>query len=83
MVIVGAMKSYVRKIDLYCFNLQVAKQWFDFDRNTFAFIKKVKSAAQVFTYTSDFDENGILYWIGTNARYVSTFNKNVTVLYNM
>ena len=62
--------------NLCCFIAQVAKQWFDFDRNTFVFMKKVKSAAQVFTYTSDFDENGILYWIGTNARYancVTTF----------
>lgn len=47
----------------------MAKQWFDFDRNTFSFIKKVNSSAQVFTYTSDFDDNGILYWIGTNGRY--------------
>ena len=29
----------------------------------------MKSSAQVFTYTSDFDDNGILYWIGTNGRY--------------
>lgn len=47
----------------------MAKQWFDFDRNTFTFIKKINNSTNVFTHSSDFDDNGILYWIGTNARY--------------
>ena len=61
--------TILRHFILVFFSPKVAKQWFDFDRNTFSFIKKVKTAPQTFTYTSDFDDNGILYWIGTNARY--------------
>ena len=51
--------------------VQVAKQWFDYDRSTYKFIREVKEGGSVkFTNTSDFDENGIIYWIGTNGRYV-------------
>ena len=52
---------------------QVAKQWFDYDRSTYKFIREVKEGGSLkFTNTSDFDENGIIYWIGTNGRYVQT-----------
>ncbi|XP_014675759.1 PREDICTED: E3 ubiquitin-protein ligase HECTD1-like, partial [Priapulus caudatus] len=50
---------------------QVAKQWYDYDRSTFTFVRRVKDAASAtltFTQQRDFDENGIIYWIGTNAR---------------
>nr|XP_050852146.1 E3 ubiquitin-protein ligase HECTD1 isoform X6 [Vespula vulgaris] len=47
----------------------VAKQWHDHDRSTFTFVKKLKEGNKLtFKYQHDFDENGILYWIGTNAR---------------
>ena len=48
----------------------VAKQWYDFERHTFNFVKQLKepAAAMTFTHQSDFDENGLIYWVGTNAR---------------
>ncbi|XP_003699429.1 ubiquitin fusion-degradation 4-like isoform X9 [Megachile rotundata] len=47
----------------------VAKQWHDHDRSTFTFVKKLKEGNRItFKYQSDFDENGLLYWIGTNAK---------------
>ncbi|KZC09014.1 E3 ubiquitin-protein ligase HECTD1, partial [Dufourea novaeangliae] len=47
----------------------VAKQWYDHDRSTFTFVKKLKEGNKVtFKYQYDFDENGLLYWIGTNAK---------------
>ena len=50
----------------------VAKQWYDFDRNTFNFIKKLEEGCPVeFKYQSDFDRNGLMYWIGTNGGGVS------------
>ena len=51
---------------------QVAKQWYDYERNTFKFIQHFKENSEplTFTYDHDFDENGIVYWIGTNAKYV-------------
>ena len=47
----------------------VAKQWHDHDRSTFAFVKRLKEENRItFKYQHDFDENGLLYWIGTNAK---------------
>ncbi|KOX75373.1 E3 ubiquitin-protein ligase HECTD1 [Melipona quadrifasciata] len=47
----------------------VAKQWHDHDRSTFTFVKKLKDRNRIaFRYQYDFDENGLLYWIGTNAK---------------
>ncbi|XP_032682622.1 E3 ubiquitin-protein ligase HECTD1 isoform X8 [Odontomachus brunneus] len=47
----------------------VAKQWHDHDRSTFTFVKKLKEENRItFKYQHDFDENGVLYWIGTNAK---------------
>ena len=47
----------------------VAKQWYDYDRPTFNFVKhSAKVGTITFTYQSDFDENGLMYWIGTNGR---------------
>ncbi|XP_031782612.1 E3 ubiquitin-protein ligase HECTD1 isoform X2 [Nasonia vitripennis] len=47
----------------------VAKQWHDHDRATFTFVKKLKEGNKInFKYQHDFDENGVLYWIGTNAK---------------
>ncbi|XP_065332241.1 E3 ubiquitin-protein ligase HECTD1 isoform X2 [Cloeon dipterum] len=47
----------------------VAKQWYDFERSTFAFVHKLKEGSKIaFKHQHDFDENGLLYWIGTNAK---------------
>ncbi|XP_066599740.1 E3 ubiquitin-protein ligase HECTD1 isoform X2 [Prorops nasuta] len=47
----------------------VAKQWHDHERSTFTFIKKLKEGNKIaFKYQHDFDDNGVLYWIGTNAK---------------
>ncbi|CAL7934250.1 unnamed protein product [Xylocopa violacea] len=47
----------------------VAKQWHDHDRSTFTFVRKLKEGNRIpFKYQYDFDENGLLYWIGTNAK---------------
>ena len=50
----------------------VAKQWYDFERHTFNFVKQLKEpvTSLTFTHQSDFDENGLIYWIGTNAKWV-------------
>ncbi|XP_050562022.1 E3 ubiquitin-protein ligase Ufd4 isoform X2 [Spodoptera frugiperda] len=46
----------------------VARQWYDMDRSTFNFVQKIKAEAPItFTYDHDFDENGIIYFIGSNA----------------
>ncbi|KAH9632321.1 hypothetical protein HF086_010246 [Spodoptera exigua] len=46
----------------------VARQWYDMDRATFNFVQKIKAEAPItFTYDHDFDENGIIYFIGSNA----------------
>ena len=48
----------------------VAKQWYDYERSTFTFLKKVKTKGATinFRYETDFDENGLMYWLGTNAK---------------
>lgn len=70
---VGQLERYLLKL--------VAKQWYDNDRSTFTYIKKIKEQTEklVFTYRYDFDENGIIYWIGTNAKYV--YNSCVCFLF--
>ncbi|XP_014233753.1 E3 ubiquitin-protein ligase HECTD1 isoform X8 [Trichogramma pretiosum] len=46
----------------------VAKQWHDHERSTFTFVKKLKEGKKfTFKYQHDFDQNGLIYWIGTNA----------------
>lgn len=59
---VAALERYLLKM--------VAKQWYDYDRHTFSFVKKLKEpgARITFTHQRDFDESGLLYWIGTNAK---------------
>ena len=61
---ITALERYLLKM--------VAKQWYDYERHTFNFVKKLKepSAKITFTHQRDFDENGLIYWIGTNAKYV-------------
>jgi len=53
--------------------IQVAKQWYDYERTSFNFVKKLSEPGFrgiTFTHQTDFDENGLIYWIGTNARLV-------------
>ena len=61
---VAALERYLLKM--------VAKQWYDYERLSFNFVKKLQEPEAVisFTHTRDFDENGLIYWIGTNAKYV-------------
>ena len=57
----------VRQLERFLLKM-VAKQWYDHDRNTFNFIKKASDQSLNFTHQHDFDENGLLYWIGTNGK---------------
>lgn len=59
---IGQLAKYLLKM--------VAKQWYDMDRSSFIFLKKLKEATDpmVFKHQSDFDENGLIYFIGSNGR---------------
>ena len=47
----------------------VAKQWYDLERSSFLFLKKIKENTKFeFKHQQDFDENGIIYFIGTNGK---------------
>lgn len=60
----------------------VAKQWYDFDRSTFAFLKRLKAKGTTVTMKRehDFDENGLIHWLGTNARWVQVVSLGRTGL---
>ncbi|XP_047984096.1 E3 ubiquitin-protein ligase Ufd4 [Leguminivora glycinivorella] len=46
----------------------VARQWYDMERSTFNFVQRIKAEAPMdFVYDHDFDENGVLYFIGSNG----------------
>ena len=57
----------VRQLERYLLKM-VAKQWYDFERASFNFIKKIQDGNVTFTHENDFDENGLMYWIGTNGK---------------
>lgn len=62
---IGQLKSFLLKM--------VAKQWFDRDRANLGFVKAIEESKKTgerirLTYTSDFDEQGVIYWLGTNGR---------------
>ncbi|XP_014247371.1 E3 ubiquitin-protein ligase HECTD1 isoform X4 [Cimex lectularius] len=59
---VAQLENYLLKM--------VAKQWYDYDRSTFAFVRALEEpfVRLMFRHQHDFDENGIIYWIGTNAK---------------
>ncbi|KRT81883.1 hypothetical protein AMK59_5650 [Oryctes borbonicus] len=60
--------STVAQLERYLLKM-VAKQWYDYDRATFQFLKKLKDPKyQIFKHNHDFDENGIIYFIGTNGK---------------
>lgn len=54
---------------------KVTRQWFDYQRPFVNFIRKFKdiNAPMEFRYEYDFDENGVLYWIGTNGKTVNDY----------
>uniref|UniRef100_H2XKE2 E3 ubiquitin-protein ligase n=1 Tax=Ciona intestinalis TaxID=7719 RepID=H2XKE2_CIOIN len=45
-----------------------SKQWYDHDVSNHAYVMRAREGEVNFKYSSDFDENGIIYWIGTNAK---------------
>lgn len=58
----------VAQLERYLLKM-VAKQWYDFDRSTFQFLKKLKEPKyRNFKHSHDFDENGVVYFIGTNGK---------------
>ncbi|CAF2147618.1 unnamed protein product, partial [Rotaria magnacalcarata] len=63
---VGQVKTFLASM--------VSKQWYDYLHGHLEFVKQLKSDIRpIFTYTSDFDQNGILYWIGTNGKTASNY----------
>ncbi|XP_053207496.1 E3 ubiquitin-protein ligase HECTD1-like isoform X2 [Panonychus citri] len=62
----------VNQLEKYLLKM-VAKQWYDYDRSTFTFVKKLKECKNglKFTHQRDFDENGIVHWVGTNGKTTS------------
>ncbi|MCP9265968.1 HECD1 [Dirofilaria immitis] len=64
--------STVKQLKCYILRM-VAKQWYDQGRETFHFVEEIRNAKKhgtkiSFTYTSDFDDRGIIYWLGTNGK---------------
>ncbi|XP_069494582.1 E3 ubiquitin-protein ligase HECTD1 isoform X2 [Ambystoma mexicanum] len=58
----------VESLEQYLLKM-VAKQWYDFDRSSFVFVRKLREGQTfVFRHQHDFDDNGIIHWIGTNAK---------------
>jgi ankyrin repeat protein len=58
---VSHLEKYIAKM--------VVKQWYDYERSTLNFIKSLEGKLPYdFKYHSDFDENGLIYWIGTNGK---------------
>ncbi|XP_075224551.1 ubiquitin fusion-degradation 4-like isoform X4 [Lycorma delicatula] len=59
----------VMQLERYLLKM-VAKQWYDYERSTFAFVRKLKEPGTklTFKYQHDFDENGVIHWIGTNGK---------------
>lgn len=62
---IGHLNKYLLKM--------VAKQWYDMERSTYLYLKKIKDMLSNnvpidFKHQHDFDENGIIYYIGTNGK---------------
>lgn len=60
---VGQLNKYLTRM--------VAKQWYDYDRSSFHFVKQlavIKKNPIVLEYSGvDFDTQGLFYWMGTNG----------------
>uniref|UniRef100_A0A182SWP8 E3 ubiquitin-protein ligase n=1 Tax=Anopheles maculatus TaxID=74869 RepID=A0A182SWP8_9DIPT len=66
---VGHLNKYLLKM--------VAKQWYDMERSSFLYLRKLKEAKPgtiKFRHRHDFDENGIIYYIGTNGKTLEWVN---------
>lgn len=61
----------------------VAKQWFDMERSTFIFLKKLKEIELNFKHQHDFDENGLIYFIGSNGKTTEWVNPGQYGLVNI
>uniref|UniRef100_A0AAV2JG34 E3 ubiquitin-protein ligase n=1 Tax=Knipowitschia caucasica TaxID=637954 RepID=A0AAV2JG34_KNICA len=58
----------VESLEQYLLKM-VAKQWYDFERSSFVFVRKLREGQSFsFRHQHDFDENGLIYWVGTNAK---------------
>lgn len=59
----------VTQLERYLLKM-VAKQWYDYERASFAFVRKLKEPGTklMFRHQHDFDDNGIIYWVGTNGK---------------
>ncbi|KAJ8931073.1 hypothetical protein NQ314_016102 [Rhamnusium bicolor] len=58
----------VAQLERYLLKM-VAKQWYDYDRSSYQFLKKLREPKyQTFKHSHDFDENGLIYFIGTNGK---------------
>uniref|UniRef100_A0A1A7X551 E3 ubiquitin-protein ligase n=1 Tax=Iconisemion striatum TaxID=60296 RepID=A0A1A7X551_9TELE len=58
----------VESLEQYLLKM-VAKQWYDFERSSFVFVRKLREGQSfIFRHQHDFDENGLIYWVGTNAK---------------
>lgn len=57
---VGQLAKYLLKM--------VAKQWYDMERPNYLFLKKLRDGTPTFRHQSDFDENGLIYFIGSNGK---------------
>lgn len=50
----------------------MAKQWYDFERSSYNFVRLLRGNDKItFTHMHDFDENGIIYWLGTNGKSIA------------
>ncbi|KAK6110532.1 HECT-domain (ubiquitin-transferase) family protein [Brugia pahangi] len=75
--------STVKQLKCYILRM-VTKQWYDRGRQTFHFVEEIKNARKhgtkiSFTYTSDFDDKGIIYWLGTNGKTVTEWTNPASV----
>ncbi|CAI2350375.1 unnamed protein product [Caenorhabditis sp. 36 PRJEB53466] len=73
---VGTIRSFLYKM--------VARQWHDRDRVNYRYVKELvdrKSRGEVVVcrYTGDFDDKGVVYWVGTNGTTVSSWTNPATV----
>ncbi|KIH67050.1 HECT-domain protein [Ancylostoma duodenale] len=73
---IGQLKSFLLKM--------VAKQWFDRERANLSFVKAIVESKKTgdrirLIYTSDFDEQGVIYWLGTNGRTASDWTNPATI----
>lgn len=73
---VGAIRTYLLKL--------VSRQWHDRERANYKYVKEIlelkkKGQPIVLRHVDDFDENGIIYWIGTNGKTATSWTNPATV----